>query len=201
MDRPSIPPNAAAPRRSGLDGVLRHWQTARRGRAVPARTDINPAVLLPWLPLAGIVERARDGRVRFRLGGSGLGTVLGVEARGVPLRSLFAVEARPRLCALIDEMFDRPAALILSGALPGAGTAPPLAAEMALLPLSDASGAVTRALFCLVPDDATVALRAGRFHLTDTQLIALTPAPATAPARGAAPVLQVIRGGRDRAPA
>ena len=102
-----MPPHHAPAGPVGVDGAVAYWHRLRRGRTIPARADLDPMALRPWLPLSGIVEQAPSGKIRFRLGGSGRASLMGVEVRGMPLRSLFAVGARPWLGDLAEAFLER----------------------------------------------------------------------------------------------
>jgi len=177
---------------TGIDAVLQYWQRLRRGRIVPARADLDPSVLGPWLNMAAIVEYAAGERIRFRLGGQGLSALLGVEARGMPLRALFAVGARARLQDLAAPVFEAPAMLTMTLiAAPRVAEAPPVHVPMAVLPLADGTGAVARALVCLEPRAALQAERPVRFHIRQARLTPLVGREVDPP------TLRVIPGGRS----
>ena len=182
-----------------LGPVIAYWQSLRRGRPVPARTDLDPAGLLPFLSSSGIVERDRAGRIRFRLAGRVIAECLGVEPRGMPLRALFAFAARDRLAELAHAAFDGPhlvrLTLVADAPAPGA---PPAPVPCAILPLSDGTGAVNRALVCLDLDPRALIARPCRLQIRDAHLTALTPPRLSAVkvSRTGAPTLRVIAGGR-----
>jgi hypothetical protein len=182
-----------------LGPVIAYWQSLRRGRPVPARTDLDPAGLLPFLSASGIVERDRAGRIRFRLAGRVIAECLGVEPRGMPLRALFAFAARDRIQALATAAFDCPqlVRLTLVAEAPDPDM-PPVAVPCALLPLSDTAGTVNRALFCLDIDPRSHILRPCRLQIREAHLTALTPPRLSAVKvmRAGAPALRVIPGGR-----
>lgn len=176
---------------TAIDEVLHYWQSLRRGRLVPARADLDPGVLGPWLNMAGVIEQAAGGRIRFRLGGQGLSALLGVEARGMPLRALFAVGTRARLQELAAQVFATPATLTMTlVAAPRVAEARPVQVPMAILPLLDGTGSITRALVCLEARAALQAERPARFHIRQARLSPLKAREADGPS------LRVIPGGR-----
>jgi hypothetical protein len=67
----------------------------------------------------------------------------------------------------------------------------PVHVSMAILPLGDGEGQVTRALVCLDPKSAARAERPARFHIRQARLTPLSAA------RPEAPALRLITGGRD----
>lgn len=191
MEQATMPQDRPQDRPPGLDEVVQYWQGLRRGRVVPARADVDPGALAPWLSAAGIIDHAAGGRIRFRLGGQALSALLGVEARGMPLRSLFTVGARARLQDMVLSVFEGPAfltmTLIAPAVTPGIH---PVHVAMAILPLGDAEGCVNRALVCLDPKSAARAERPARFHIRQARLTPLSAA------RPEAPALRLITGGR-----
>ncbi len=190
---------------SGLDTgslapVLAYWQGLRRGRMVPARADLDPVALQPWLAGAGIVERDTGGSIRFRLGGRVIAGLLGVEPRGVSFRALFAVAERDRLTGLTEGLFDGPRVLCLTLVAPHvAAGKPEIEVPMVVMPLCDGSGAVSRALVCVDVDPRAGLAMPCRFQIRQAVLSAPSPKPRLTGlrvARGGAPALRVIEGGR-----
>ncbi|PWK62683.1 PAS domain-containing protein [Roseicyclus mahoneyensis] len=183
-----------------LTPVLAYWQGLRRGRAVPARTDLDPVVLQPWLAGAGIVERDEGRSIRFRLGGRVIAGLLGVEPRGMSLGALFAVAARDRLTGLTEAVFDGPRLLCMTLVAPHvAAGKPQIEVPMVVMPLCDASGTVTRALVCVDVDARAGLALPCRFQIRQAVLSAAGPQPRLTGlrvARGGAPALRVIEGGR-----
>lgn len=195
----------APPRTTGLPDmgrlapVIAYWQSLRRGRPAPARTDLDPAALQPWLSASAIVERDEAGRVRFRLGGRVIAECLGVEARGLPLRALFAPTARDRLADLMACVFDGPQLLRLVVVTErGTAGAPAAMARCVILPLSDGAGRISRALVCLDLDPRAPLQPACRLDILQAHLTLLgkTRLRAVSLRRAGKPELRVIQGGR-----
>lgn len=181
-----------APASAGLDPLIAYWQRLRGGHRVPARADLDPSALGPWLHMAGLVDGGPTGRMRFRVGGQGLNQLLGVEARGMPLRSLFALGTRARLHDLALRVFSGPSMLTMTLIAPArAPAARPVQVPMVILPLRDNHDAITRALLCMDSRAAMTAERPARFHIRQARLTTLTATSADVP------MLRVIPGGRD----
>jgi hypothetical protein len=114
----------------------------------------------------------------------------------MPFRAMFAPDARRRLQSLTDAVFDGPNLLILHLELPAGGGAG-AAGAMALLPLTDNTGGVTRALVHVATDPAIVARHPCRFRISLANLTRPLQADERprAPNAPALPILRVIRGG------
>lgn len=185
---PSAPPPPLA---DPLEEVRAYWQALRHGRAVPARADLDPERLGPWLPMAALVEIGAGDRMRFRVGGQGLRMLLGVEPRGMPLRSLFALGTRARLQDLGLRVFSGPAMLTMTLiATTPPPTMRPVQVALVMLPLRDRHDRVTQALLCLDGKAARTVERPARFHIRQARLTALGDAALSTP------LLRLIHGGR-----
>lgn len=134
-----------------IDQVTRYWDGLRQGRVVPTREEVDPRAIQSALPNAFIVDRPRPGTVRFRLSGMHLNDVLGMEARGMPLRSLCEVAYRARLMDQVERVFEEPAMVVID-LRADRGILGIVKAKLALLPLRSGAGAIDRALGVLVTD-------------------------------------------------
>lgn len=132
-----------------LQNVESYWDSLRGERPVPDRSELDPRRIQPALSCAFILERLAPGVARFRLAGTHLNDLMGMEVRGMPLTSFFLPESRRRVSAALEQVFDHPAkAWITLAGDRGIGK-PPLDACLLLLPLRSDAGDVTRALGCL----------------------------------------------------
>lgn len=193
------PPTIGSPDMGRLAPVVAYWQSLRRGRPAPARTELDPAALHPWLSASAIVERDEAGRVRFRLGGRVIAECLGAEPRGLPLRALFAPAARDRLADLTACVFDGPQLLrMVLVTERGAKGAPVDTARCVLLPLSDGEGRISRALVCLDLDPRADVGPICRLDIVQAHLTLLgkTRLRAVGLRRSGRPELRLIKGGR-----
>ncbi len=100
--------------RPAIAQIEAYWQTTRRGRLVPSRSDVDPRGLHGALEHAFVLERISSGLARFRVAGSHLTELMGLEVRGMPLSSIFVPEARAKLSDAIEAAFDTPATIRLS---------------------------------------------------------------------------------------
>ncbi|MBY4892292.1 PAS domain-containing protein [Rhodobacteraceae bacterium N5(2021)] len=158
----------------GIDGritsVLRYWDGLRGDRFAPGRIEISPSAITRHLSRICILERPRAGTVRMRLAGATLSTRAGMELRGMPFRSLFDLDDRHIAMDAAETAITTPAVSLLALASPER-SGPVPEAMMAILPLTDTRGALTRAL-AIYSERASVTpfisdVR-GRFHVTDS---------------------------------
>jgi len=182
---------------SDIGPVIQYWNRLRNGRTVPPRSEIDPRGLSAYIGQSGIVERRPDGAVKVRLAGRQLQGLYGTELRGLPLRSLFAVAHRARLEELLREMFEGPRLLTMTLTARFEGQ-PLVIARMALMPLSDLNGEITRALMVLTPQ-AKPAHVPCRFQIQHAHLALIAPQPEARPKgdpRRERAKFSVIEGGR-----
>ncbi|MEM7724566.1 MAG: PAS domain-containing protein [Pseudomonadota bacterium] len=185
----SEPTRTGAAHSPQIDRALQYWQELRRTRAVPARAEIDPIALRPYLGHSGVVERSSEGHVTLRVAGQRVRDIVQVDPRGLALSDMFDPADRGRLHHLLSQMFDTPALLTMTL---DADDAESGLTRLALMPLRDTSGIISRALMVLTPGDGPQAglFRIGAAHVTPTR----GAAPGV---RGAErPYLRVIEGGR-----
>ena len=161
-----------------------YWEGLRRGRALPARSDVDPRGIERALEYAFILERVAPGMGRFRLAGMHLNDLMGMEVRGMPLTAFFAPPARKRIAEATEAVFQGPsvAELVLS-AESGIGK-PPLTARLILLPLRSDLGDVTRVLGCLVAEGENIGRTPRRFEVEGAdiqQVVTGMPTPSELP--------------------
>ena len=132
--------------------VRDYWWSLRRGRAIPARADVDPAGLRAALDHAFILERVAPGAARFRLAGRHLIDLMGMEVRGMPLCSILHAGSRGRLSDILEAVFKAPQIAELDLLSPATYARPELNARLLLLPLRSDLGDVTRALGCLAAE-------------------------------------------------
>ena len=135
---------------SALEPIERHWDKARAGRLVPNRSDIDPREMARVLENAFILERLATGLARFRLAGTHINDLIGLEVRGMPLSSIFTPDGRKILADTLQAVFDEPATARLILESPAEFGRPEITGEMILLPLRSDLGDVTRVLGGLV---------------------------------------------------
>ncbi|MEO0904721.1 MAG: PAS domain-containing protein [Pseudomonadota bacterium] len=135
-----------------LQNLEQYWQTLRHAQQLPARTEIAPSKIDRALPYAFILQRVAPGTARFRVAGQRLHDLLKMDARGMPLTTLFQADAREQVQDLLEAAFTGPAIVSIPLASPGSMLRPPLSGTMLLLPLRDRENKATRMLGALVTD-------------------------------------------------
>ncbi|MEJ8560515.1 PAS domain-containing protein [Yoonia sp. GPGPB17] len=135
-----------------LQSLEQYWQTLRNAQQLPARTEIAPSKIDRALPYAFILQRVAPGTCRFRVAGQRLHDLLKMDARGMPLTTLFHPDARAQVQQLLEEAFTGPAIVSIPLSSPGSMLRPTLTGAMLLLPLRDRENKATRMLGALVTD-------------------------------------------------
>ena len=135
-----------------IQAFLSYWNGKRRAGGVPLRTDIDPRGIEPLLANAFIIEQIATGLARFRIAGSYLADLMGMEVRGMPLSAFINLEDRHRLRDVLVDAFERPAIIRIELFTKGNCSRHNTTGTLMLLPLQSDLGDVSRALGCLVTD-------------------------------------------------
>lgn len=123
----------------GLAQVRAYWESLRRNGDLPPRSALDPRGLGGVLDRVLLGQRIGRGVLQVRVAGSALAEFAGMDARGLPLSCLFAVDSRPLLSAAIEQVCSDPAVVEIdlgSDRAPSGG----LIARLLLLPLADEGG-------------------------------------------------------------
>ena len=131
---------------SKIDRIASYWNSVRGTRLVPSRCEIDPRGLDGILGHAFILERITGGLARFRIAGSHLTELTGLELRQMPLSALFLPSSREILADALEAVFDEPAIVRMGISSPGGFGRPPLQGELILLPLRSDLGDIDRVL-------------------------------------------------------
>lgn len=127
-----------------------YWQELRGTRPVPLRSEVDPRAIETCLEYAFILERIAPGLARFRLAGTHLNDLIGMEVRGMPISAIFNPDAREELSDVVEAVFADPAiAEVEMTAERGIGKAH-MDGRLLLMPLKSDFGDVSRILGCLV---------------------------------------------------
>lgn len=174
--------------------VQSHWDELRGNRLCPPRAELDPRPLAHCLDVMFVAELVAPSVARLRLSGQQLADLLGMEPRGMPLSVFLTGNARTELNGALAQVAQGARALLPLHSEKSPGQ-PALDALLALLPLSDTEGRITRILGVLETRGPT-GRAPRRFRLSAP---IRTEAPTGSPARpapGKRPQLQVIRGGK-----
>lgn len=129
-----------------IEQVGAYWESVRRGRLVPQRIEIDPKRLEGCLGHVFLIERIAAGLARFRIAGSHMIELMGLEVRGLPLSSAFAPQSRESLSDAVQSLFDDPAVIEFALTSEGGFGRPELSGKMHLYPLRSDLGEISRAL-------------------------------------------------------
>ncbi len=165
-----------------------YWTALLGGDGVPMRSQIDPRGLENVLEYTFILERIAPGLARFRLAGSHLNKLAGMEVRGMPLTAFFDPSARDDVKTYLDRVFTAPAVVELGLTSKGKLGRACQQARMILLPLKSDLGDVSRVLGVMLSDGA-IGTTPRRFSITDHRVRELSelrrpPKPAQHEAMG-----------------
>ncbi|GGH17979.1 PAS domain-containing protein [Cribrihabitans marinus] len=160
-----------------------YWTAMGGPGAIPRRSDLDPRGLGNILDQTLLLERIAPGLARVRLAGRVLHGLAGMDLRGMPMTALFDARSRAGFSDVLRSVFDGPGSAHLSLAVGAARCGDRQSAGMALLPLRDNAGAVSRALGVLVVDGDRDALPPCRLTITGTQITDLAARPEVDPSR------------------
>ncbi len=135
-----------------IDKIERYWNSVRGKRLVPSRCEVDPRGLDGVLGHAFILERITGGLARFRIAGTHLTDVAGLELRQMPLSALFLPGSRQVLSEALEAVFEEPAVVRMAITSPSGFGRDPLVGELILMPLRSDLGDVDRVLGGLVFD-------------------------------------------------
>lgn len=165
---------------SAVQEMIAYWEALRAGRQVPLRSEVDPRGIEGALEYAFILEGIAPGVTRFRLSGTHLNDLMGMEVRGMPLTAFITPEHRDEMARVTRQVLSAPAtAEITLAADPGVGR-PPLMGKLLMLPMKSDAGEINRVLGCLVTN-GQAGRTPRRFAITDCRV---TPLPAPAPRAG-----------------
>lgn len=132
-----------------LAHIRSYWESLRAGRLMPMRSEIDPREMSPYLEYCFVLQHRGPADTRFRLAGMGLNDLMGMELRGMPLRSIIEREDRAIFSAQLQQTFDEPEIqeYRLVSDSPNKSR---LTANMLILPLRSDESNSDRAIGCLV---------------------------------------------------
>jgi hypothetical protein len=125
--------------------LLAYWRRQRRERALPARSDIDPAGFFPLAPHVFICLREGAGALRFGLAGEGVIDLHGRPLRGEDLLTFWRPSDRPLLVKVLETALSAadPAVVTALAAIDREAT---VRLEVLFAPLTGPDGAADRFL-------------------------------------------------------
>ena len=172
----SLQPERTPTSYAALAQVEGYWDALSHGAMLPSRSDIDPRGLQSALEYAFILERIAPRVARFRIAGSHLNNLMGMEVGGMPATALFLPEARAEIADIIDQTCTEPKIVTLKLRCPSRAGQPAIEARMLLAPVLDDRGEVTRILGCL-QSQGRIGQQPRRFLVLDnaTRRIGVSP--------------------------
>tara|TARA_R110002096_G_scaffold9867_9_gene38590 strand:- start:5175 stop:5876 length:702 start_codon:yes stop_codon:yes gene_type:complete len=129
--------------------VHAYWEGLRHEGALPARALLDPRGIEGALTCAFLAEQVAPGIARFRIAGTQISDLVGMDVRGMPISCLFAPDARLSLMQVAGQVFSGPARLEMDLEAERAIGRPALEARLLMLPMLDDQGRCTLSLGCL----------------------------------------------------
>ncbi|MGI9388869.1 MAG: PAS domain-containing protein [Boseongicola sp.] len=129
-----------------LAQIEAYWDDVRGQRLVPSRVEIDTNGLKGALGHVFILERIAKCLARFRLAGSHLNELMGLDVRGMPLSATFQPAARASLSKAVQAVFDDPAVVRLELDAGNESGRNKVSGDMLLMPLRSDLGEVSRIL-------------------------------------------------------
>ena len=170
------------PRFAAAAEVEAYWEALRGDRPMPDRGEIDPRGIEGALPHAVLLEPVAPGIARFRVAGTGLYRIMGMDVRGMPLSAFFLPEAREVLADTVRRVAGAPAAATLTLRSPGRMGRAALDARLWLAPVRCPRLDTVRLLGCLEPE-GDIGLAPRRFAIEHVRLRA-TAEPDTQSRKG-----------------
>jgi hypothetical protein len=167
-----------------LHRVRAYWDGLRGTDLIPRRRLIEPHGLRDALAHVFLIERIAPGQARFRLAGTHLTQVMGMEVRGMPLSAILVPASRDGARALVEAVFAGPSVVELALESDRGLGRPALQGRMILLPVGDDDENCDRALGCLVTE-GDIGRGPRRFAITRQRTETVRPRPPAPPARQA----------------
>ena len=126
-----------------------YWLALRLGTQIPYRADVDPRGLSDVLEYAFILERIAPGVARFRVAGSHLNDLMGMEVRGMPVSAMFEAPSRKQLARTIESVVAGPRTAQIRLTSKGAIGRGAMQGGIYMAPLRDDQGHASRILGCL----------------------------------------------------
>jgi len=164
---------------SRLKRLLAYWEDKRSAKEMPTRADIDPTTigkdLLPWIALTEVIDGGT--RFRFRLCGTGLADIAGLDLTGRYIDELNPNQAyADYIVGLYRLVVERRRPVYSQTAYVATSTSPRRRTERRICPLRDDAGAVALCIAGQVSTDIGVGIYptltyADAFHPGATEVL------------------------------
>lgn len=129
---------------TGSRALHSYWEGLRAGRSAPYKAEVTASGLGRGLaPYVFMLESLGSGAFRFRVSGSALYDIFGLELRGMGAEAVMAGESRQRFVSLAEKTLSSGTAAVARGTTSGGAA---LDFELLLLPLRSDFGQMDRVL-------------------------------------------------------
>lgn len=135
-----------------LRAVEHYWSGLRAGAQIPTRSQVDPRALEEVLRYVFILEETTPGIARFRVAGSHITQLAGIEVRGMPMSAFVRPPARNCLSNAITACLTQPAVIHARMQARSLQNTPGLSGALIMLPLQCESGQLTRVLGAIKVD-------------------------------------------------
>lgn len=142
----------AAMKQKTTQTLFAYWNAVRRERLAPRRFEIEPARIAEILPETFILEKAGAESYRFRLAGTRICEVFGVELRGSDLLDGWAMADHDKLLDVLVSVSERGGVGVLEIEVTSDRGHTALL-EIAILPLVHTGQTIDRLLGSIAPTD------------------------------------------------
>ena len=127
-----------------------YWNELRAGRAAPRRLEIEPSRLGAILPETFMLERAGPSQFKFRLAGTRLCELFGIELRGTDFLAGWSASDRAAVAENLNVTCEQGAATLLTVEA-AADPTRRVELEVLMLPLLHSSNAIERVIGAMTP--------------------------------------------------
>ena len=169
-------------RLAALRLVEAYWHGLCGPDQVPLRSEIDPRGMEDALENAFLLERIAPSMAKFRVAGSHLTELMGMQVAGMPISTMIAPSDRERFGEAVERLFGDPAIVHLDLVGEGGFGRPLMTAHAVLMPLRSDFGDITRGLGALVTHGA-IGRAPRRFRVEGFKVTRVINASSTLPAK------------------
>ncbi len=139
-----------AKRLAPIRAVEAYWQGLCGATEVPLRSQVDPRGMEAALENAFLIEKIAPSMAKFRVAGSHLSDLMGMQVAGMPVSTFITPEERESFGKAVERLFAEPAIARLELQAEAGFGKPSVTGHMLLMPLRSDFGDITRGLGVLV---------------------------------------------------